>query len=122
MRKHNRRTEVSMKCKIVRAVLKKGVSCEQIALEYGVGHSSLCKWVHIVQNSGYRGLKKREPNKIKEKDMARPGKKAPESELEKLRAENELLRTENALLKKVKALVEEKEAHANVLGHKPSKN
>ena len=54
--------------------------------------------------------------------MARPKKKEPQSELEKLHAENLRLRAENALLKKVKALVEEQEARARLNGQKPSTN
>lgn len=54
--------------------------------------------------------------------MARPKKKEPQTELEKLQAENLRLRAENALLKKVKALVEEQEARARLNGQKPSTN
>ena len=56
------------------------------------------------------------------KDMARPKKREPQTELEKLQAENLRLRAENALLKKVKALVEEQEARARLNGQKPSTN
>ena len=54
--------------------------------------------------------------------MARPKKKEPRTELEKLQAENLRLRAENALLKKVKALVEEKKARARENGHESSTN
>ena len=56
----------------------------------------------------------------KKDHMARPKKKEPQTELEKLQAENLRLRAENALLKKVKALVEEQEARARLSGRKPS--
>jgi len=52
--------------------------------------------------------------------MARPKKKDPQTDLEKLQAENLRLRAEIALLKKVKALVEEKEAQALRNGQRPS--
>jgi cell division protein FtsB len=55
--------------------------------------------------------------------MARPKKREPQTELEKLQAENLRLRAENALLKKVKALVEEEQkARARLNGQKPSTN
>ena len=54
--------------------------------------------------------------------MARPKKRDPQTELEKLQAENLRLRAENALLKKVKALVEEQKARARLNGQKPSTN
>lgn len=54
--------------------------------------------------------------------MGRPKKKAPQTELEKLREENLKLRIENELLKKVTALVEEKEARLHKIGRKPSKD
>lgn len=54
--------------------------------------------------------------------MGRPKKKEPQTELEKLQAENLRLRAENALLKKVKVLVEEKQARARLNGQKPSTN
>ena len=54
--------------------------------------------------------------------MARPKKKAPETELERLQEEPLGLRAENALLKKVKALVEEERKRALNGGQRPSKN
>jgi hypothetical protein len=54
--------------------------------------------------------------------MARPKKKAPETELERLQEEVLWLRAENALLKKVRALVEEERNRARHAGQKPSKN
>ena len=54
--------------------------------------------------------------------MARPKKREPQTELEKLQAENLRLRAENALLKKAKALVEGKKAQALRNGHESSTN
>lgn len=54
--------------------------------------------------------------------MGRSKKLEPETELEKLQAENDRLRAENALLKKVKVLVKEREARERKSGQKPSKN
>ncbi|WP_169316183.1 hypothetical protein [Mucilaginibacter paludis] len=54
--------------------------------------------------------------------MGRSKKLEPETEVEKLQAENSRLRAENALLKKVTALVKEKEARERMSGQKPSKN
>ena len=54
--------------------------------------------------------------------MGRPKKKEPQTELERLQAENLRLKAENALLKKAKALVEAKKAQALLNGHGPSTN
>lgn len=54
--------------------------------------------------------------------MSRSKKHEPETELEKLQAENARLRAENALLKKVTALVKEREARERMSGQKPSKS
>ena len=78
------------------------------------------KWVYRYRNGlsleyQMRGRPPKDP-------MARPNKKKPQTELEKLQAENLRLRAENALLKKVKALVEEQQARARLNGQKPSTN
>ena len=54
--------------------------------------------------------------------MARQKKREPQTELERLQAENLRLRAENALLKKVQTLVEEQKAQARRGGQKPSTN
>ena len=75
---------------------------------------------------GYAAEKKEEREnkrgRLPEDPMARPKKRAPQTELERLQAENLRLRAENALLKKVKALVEEQQARARLNGQKPSTN
>ena len=58
----------------------------------------------------------------KDHSMARPKKKEPQTEIERLQAENLRLRAENALLKKVKTLVEEQKAQALRSEQKPSTN
>ena len=93
---------------------------QEICLRYDLQRSTIQTWVRRYRN-GYslenqkRGRKPKDP-------MARPKKKEPQTELEKLQAENLRLRAENALLKKVKALVEEQEARARLNGQKPSAN
>ena len=85
-------------------------------LRYDVDRSTIKSWLRKARTGGslYR-IKQPSP-------MARPKKKEPQTELEKLQAENLRLRAENALLKKVKALVEEKKARARENGQKPSTN
>ena len=56
------------------------------------------------------------------KDMGRPRKKEPQTELEKLQARVQWLEAENALLKKVKALMEEEESRQRGSGHRPSRH
>jgi len=56
----------------------------------------------------------------KKNPMARPKKKEPQTELERLQAENLRLRAEKCPAKKVRALVGEQEAWAHINGQKPS--
>ena len=95
---------------------KKRIPLQELSLRYDVDRSTIKSWLRKVRTGGslYR-IKQASP-------MARPKKKEPQTELEKLQAENLRLRAENALLKKVKALVEEKKARARENGQKPSTN
>ena len=95
---------------------KKRISLQELSLRYDVDRSTIKSWLRKARTGGslYR-IKQPSP-------MARPKKKEPQTELEKLQAENLRLRAENALLKKVKALVEEKKARARENGQEPSTN
>ena len=95
---------------------KKRISLQELSLRYDVDRSTIKSWQRKARTGGslYR-IKQPRP-------MARPKKKEPQTELERLQAENLRLRAENALLKKVKALVEEKKARARENGQKPSTN
>ena len=94
-----------------------------IRIEYRIGKTALQRWVSQVRQYGYEILHLKKKRGRPPKDpMARPKKKEPQTELEKLQAENLRLRAENALLKKVKALVEEQKAQARHNGQKPSTN
>lgn len=78
-------------------------------------------WVNEVRALGYESLYRSPAWGHTQKDvMGRPKKREPQTELEKLQAENLRLRAENALLKKVKALVEEREARERRNGRMPS--
>ena len=108
--------------KIILEHLQDGVTLLQLCLRYGLTRNTIQSWLRTVRSGGSlydvkrRGRPPRDP-------MARPKKKEPQTELEKLQAENLRLRAENALLKKVKALVEEEQkARARLNGQKPSTN
>ena len=107
------------KVRIVSEHMEKGVSLSRLSLQYDLSRETIKSWLRTVRSGGslydvrQRGDPKKDP-------MARPKKKEPQTELEKLQAENLRLRAENALLKKVKALVEEQEARARLSGRKPS--
>lgn len=123
IKRPNIRATPDFKEEVVRFVLEKGIPLTQVVLQYGVSKSALEHWVKSVRVEGYAALHQqknrgRPPTKV----MKRPKKQGPETELEKLQAENTRLRAENALLKKVTALVKEREAHERVSGRKPSKN
>ena len=106
---------------IVRAHLEKGVSLSALSIRYDVNCSTIKVWASKVRQSGYSALYSQKKRGRAPKDpMARPKKREPQTELEKLQAENLRLRAENALLKKVKALVEEQQARARLNGQKPS--
>ena len=113
----------ALKEKAVRLILEKGVPLSHVRIEYRIGKTALQRWVATVRKYGYEALLSTKRRGRPPKDpMARPKKKEPQTELEKLQAENLRLRAENALLKKVKALVEEQKARARLNGQKPSTN
>ena len=100
---------------------RNGVSLSQLSLQYGLDRSTVKAWLRKIRSgvSLYEIMRRGRPPKHQ---MARPKKKEPQTELERLQAENLRLRAENALLKKVKALVEEQKARARLSGQKPSAN
>ena len=117
-RKPQKRLSGKEKEDLVRLYLEKGVPLRDIYYPRGISRYALQSWIRKVSSQGYQALyTERRDRKIK---MARPKKKEPQTELEKLQAENLRLRAENALLKKVKALVEEQQAQARLSGQKPS--
>lgn len=111
-----------LKERAVREILEKGLSLSQALVKYRVSRTSLAGWVRKARECGYEALHiTQSGRKVKTtQTMGRPKKKEPQTELEKLQAENLRLRAENALLKKVRALVEEQNARARLNGQKPS--
>lgn len=87
----------SRKLKIVEEFTVKGVSLQKLCLRYDLNRSTIQRWVRIARQ-GISLNNKRQGRPPK--DMARPKKREPQTELEKLQAENLRLRAENALLKK----------------------
>lgn len=118
----NVRPTADFKEKVVRLVIEKGVSLTQVVLEYKVSKTALERWVRSVRVEGYAVLYQQKNLGRPLKGMGRSKKHEPETELEKLQAENIRLRAEIALLKKVTALVKEREARERMSGQKPSKN
>lgn len=108
------------KLAIVKEVLEKGVTLQELCLLYDLSSSTIKTWVRLYRQG--LSLENRKRGRPPRELMARPKKKEAETELERLQAENLRLRAENALLKKVKALVEEQEARARLNGQKPSRN
>ena len=109
--------------RLVRLFEENGLTLRQICSQYSVSKTAFESWVRQVRSRGYESLyEMRRRGRPPQNAMARPKKKEPQTELEKLQAENLRLRAENALLKKVKALVEEQEARARLNGQKPSTN
>lgn len=111
---------VEEKLKIVEEVTIKGVTLLETCLKYDLNRTTIQSWLRKVRQG--QSLENKRRGRIPNSPMTRPKKKDPQTELEKLKAENLRLKAENALLKKVKALVEEQEARARLNGFKPSTN
>ena len=83
---------------VVREILEKGLPLSHALIKYRISRTALEGWVRTVRKHGYPELhifrRKGRPSQT----MARPKKKEPQTELEKLQAENLRLRAENALL------------------------
>ena len=107
--------------RLVRLYEENNVTLRQICNRYSVSHTAFKSWLRQVRTKGYESLYEiQRRGRPPKNSMARPKKKEPQTELEKLQAENLRLRAENALLKKVKALVEEQKTQAGRNGQKPS--
>ena len=100
------------KCKIICEFREKHIPLYRVSAKYCVSQSIIQSWNRLVKAYGYAALQesKNRGRPPKNKDMGRPKKREPQTELEKLQRENEYLRAENAYLKKLRALVLEKEA------------
>lgn len=117
-RPRNKNYTAKEKERIVLLHTQKCVPLQKLCLDYDISRASIKTWLRKVRRGDpLRDSKERPP-----KGMGRSKKKDPQTELEKLQAENLRLRAENALLKKVKALVAEQEARARLNGRKPSTN
>ena len=121
-KQRNIRASPEQKAEMVRLITEEHVLLPQVVLEYGVSRSALESWVRQVRRQGYGALEQEKRRGRPPDTMGRAKKHNPETELEKLQAENARLRAENALLKKVTALVREREALERMSGQKPSKN
>ena len=119
--KKGKQCKAEKKEKINAENIEKGGTLRQLSLNYDTDSGTIKNWLKKLRSGGalYDVKKQGRPPKD---PMARPKKKEPQTELEKLKYENELLRTELALLKKVKALVEQRDAQLQKIGQKPSKN
>ena len=116
-----KRANFETKCKIVCEFAEKGVPLHRVCAKYHVSRHAVQSWTRLYRKGGYEALRDIKPQG-RPKNMGRPKKKEPQTELERLRYENEYLRAENALLKKVRALVEEREKRLHEIGRKPSKH
>lgn len=108
------------KAGIVEDFVVKGIPLQEICLRHDLNRGTVQSWLRKARKG--QSLEDQRRGRQPKEPMARPRKKEPRTELEKLQAENLRLRAENALLKKVKALVEEQEAQAGSNGSRPSTN
>ena len=112
----------TLKQSVIEEYEKKCLPLWRICVEYDVSFASVCRWVSQYKHGGYEELLRHGPRGRPRKDMGRPKKKEPETELEKLQARVRWLEAENALLKKAKALMEEEESRLRGSGHRPSRH
>ena len=122
-RKKNNYLSPEDKERLIRLHEEKGVSLRSIYTDY-ISPTVFKRLLIKVRTQDYSSLYeyKKRGRPPKDHSMARPKKKEPQTEIERLQAENLRLRAENALLKKVKTLVEEQKAQALRSGQKPSTN
>lgn len=117
-----RRITNTLKQSVIEEYKKDNLPLWRICVEYDVSYSSVCRWVQQYKHGGYEALLRYCPHGQLRKDMGRPKKQAPQTELEKLQARVQWLEAENALLKKAKALMEEKESKKQGFGRRSSKH
>lgn len=86
------------KLSIVMEVEEKGIPLQEICLRYDLNRTTIQEWLRKYRAG--KTLENRKQERPPKDSMARPKKKEPQTELEKLQAENLRLRAENALLKK----------------------
>lgn len=107
---------------LARLVLEKGVTLSRIVVERQVSRSAVENWIREARRNGYAALHKpARRSRQTERAMARPRKREPQTELDRLRAENLRLRAENALLKKLEALAGEQAPRVQPGWRKPSR-
>lgn len=101
-RKENNYLTLDEKEKIIRLHEEKDVNLRRIYTDCNISLAVFKRLLVQVRTQGYNSLYERKVRgrPIKDASMARPKKKEPQTELEKLQAENLRLRAENALLKK----------------------
>ncbi|MEG1886329.1 MAG: helix-turn-helix domain-containing protein, partial [Alistipes sp.] len=87
---------VSFKQAVVSSVLKKCLSFEQVALQYQISPSTVYTWVCQVKSGSCESLSDIQPRGRPPKDMGRPKKRAPQTELENLQERVAYLEAENA--------------------------
>ena len=90
------------KAMIVKEYAEKGITLHEICLRYNLNRSTIKCWIRKVRKG--LSLENKQRGRPPKEPMARPKKKEPQTELEKLQAENLRLRAENALLKKSEGL------------------
>ncbi|MCK9304354.1 MAG: helix-turn-helix domain-containing protein [Bacteroidales bacterium] len=122
MRHPYTRANYAVRKQIVKEHLEESVSLTEISAKHGIARSAVSRWCKIAREQGYQALSEFKHRGRPPKDMGRPKKQAPQTEIEILRERVKDLEAENALLKKVKALVKERDARLKRTGQKPSRD
>lgn len=118
------------KLRVVRYMLKNGLSLIRTAVIFGIPQdSAVGRWLKIYQQSGSAGLLKEMRGKKKVRKVKKTKKKTSlttdpaADKVLALQQEVEYLRAENAFLKKLDALIQqERAAQAQARQQKPSRN
>jgi transposase len=126
----NGKYDGAFRVRVVRYILRKGVSLPQAASHFGIpNESTIHRWLKVYEQRGATGLSRNGRGCQASTMTGKPKKSNVKSsdptarKLEELQKEVEYLRAENAFLKKLEALVQqEKAAKAQAKRQKPFRN
>ena len=101
-RKAQKKISPDFKVKLVRDFIEKGVSLRHICNENEISRTAFESWVHKARTNEYDSLRAIKRRGRPPKDMARPKKREPQTELGKLKKQNYSSHVINSRLRGIK--------------------